>query len=225
MPGIITHSWNGTVLTISSDSGTSSVDLKGDIGPRGPQGPAGISIGEGGDVDLSNYYTKAQTDRAIEEALEDFEPSGTDVDLTNYYTKTETDNKFATKTEVTTATSGLATETFVTNKIAEAQLSGGEGGDIDLSGYATKDDLNNYRRLDNDYYSSIKLTDGSNTLLRMNAWGIGSDTNNIFWISCDGTGAFATSLTLDGKPVATQEYVTQAVNDALAALDGDEEEY
>lgn len=36
-----------------------------------------------------------------------------------------------------------ATESFVTNKIAEAQLSGGEGSDIDLSGYATKDDLNN----------------------------------------------------------------------------------
>ena len=35
---------------------------------------------------------------------------------------------------------GYATETFVTNKIAEAQL--GSGGDIDLSGYATKDELN-----------------------------------------------------------------------------------
>jgi len=34
-----------------------------------------------------------------------------------------------------------ATEAFVTNKIAEAQLSGGGSGDIDLSGYATKDDL------------------------------------------------------------------------------------
>ena len=33
-----------------------------------------------------------------------------------------------------------ATETFVTNKIAEAQLDG--SGDIDLSGYVTKDDLN-----------------------------------------------------------------------------------
>lgn len=35
----------------------------------------------------------------------------------------------------------LATETFVKNEIANAQL-GGEGGDIDLSGYATKDELN-----------------------------------------------------------------------------------
>jgi hypothetical protein len=36
-----------------------------------------------------------------------------------------------------------ASESFVTNKIAEAQLGGGSGGgDIDLSGYVTKDELN-----------------------------------------------------------------------------------
>lgn len=34
-----------------------------------------------------------------------------------------------------------ATQAFVTNKIAEAQLDGGDGSTIDLSGYATKDDL------------------------------------------------------------------------------------
>lgn len=43
-----THSWNGTVLTITSASGTSSSDLKGDkgdkgdTGPQGEQGPQGI---------------------------------------------------------------------------------------------------------------------------------------------------------------------------------------
>lgn len=34
-----------------------------------------------------------------------------------------------------------ATQSFVMNKIAAAQLSGGESGNIDLSGYATKDDI------------------------------------------------------------------------------------
>ena len=34
-----------------------------------------------------------------------------------------------------------ATQAFVKNTIAEAQLSGGAGGDIDLSGFATKDDI------------------------------------------------------------------------------------
>ena len=37
----------------------------------------------------------------------------------------------------------FATPAFVANKIAEAQLSGGNNNDIDLSGYATKDELNN----------------------------------------------------------------------------------
>ena len=43
----ITHTWNGTSLSITSASGTSQVDLKGQkgdqgqIGPQGPQGPAG----------------------------------------------------------------------------------------------------------------------------------------------------------------------------------------
>ena len=45
------------------------------------------------------------------------------------------------KTSDLTNDSSFATETYVTNAIANAQL-GGSGGDIDLSGYATKDDLN-----------------------------------------------------------------------------------
>ena len=36
-----THSWNGTVLTITSSSGTSSADLKGEKGDTGAQGPKG----------------------------------------------------------------------------------------------------------------------------------------------------------------------------------------
>ena len=45
----ITHKWNGTILTITSDSGTSSADLKGDKGDdgvRGVQGIPGIIIGD-----------------------------------------------------------------------------------------------------------------------------------------------------------------------------------
>lgn len=41
-----THSWEGTVLTVTSASGTSSSDLrgpKGDAGATGPQGPAGAT--------------------------------------------------------------------------------------------------------------------------------------------------------------------------------------
>ena len=47
MAGTITHEWNGTILTVTSDSGTSSCDLKGaqgDMGVRGPQGIPGTGI-------------------------------------------------------------------------------------------------------------------------------------------------------------------------------------
>lgn len=44
----VTHSWDGTVLTITSASGTSSADLKGEKGDTGAQGVQGIQ-GEKGD--------------------------------------------------------------------------------------------------------------------------------------------------------------------------------
>lgn len=210
MAGTITHSWDGTVLTVTSDSGSSSMDLKGSagpIGPRGPQGAPGVSVGGSGGVtvDLSNYYTKDETDNAIQTAINDIDP-GADIDLSNYYTKQEINNK------------GYATETFVTNKIAEAQLSGGDSGSVDLSGYATKDDLNTYRKLDNTRFDgAITIDDGANTL---HLFPIGIQSVNGLWIGNDGAGQF-TSLTVNSKTVATQEWVTAQ----LAALDGSEVEY
>jgi hypothetical protein len=47
MAGTITHKWNGTVLTITSDSGTSSADLKGAKGDDGVRGAQGVA-GDGG---------------------------------------------------------------------------------------------------------------------------------------------------------------------------------
>lgn len=44
-----THSWNGTVLNVTSASGTSSADLKGDKGDTGETGAQGIP-GEKGDT-------------------------------------------------------------------------------------------------------------------------------------------------------------------------------
>lgn len=190
----IYHVWNGTILTITSDSGTSSMDLKGgegDTGCRGPQGPPGVVLDEQGNVivDLSNYYTREEVDLA----LENVEPQEIDLSnyatvdyvgqtvnnqfdvientLTDYYTKLETD------TAITNATSGLATtsyvdsqidgieipttdltgyatETYVTTEIAKAQL---EGAGVDTSGFATKDDLADYKVNVDDL--SIKIND------------------------------------------------------------------
>jgi len=119
--GTIKHEWNGTILTITSDSGTSSADLKGatgDDGCRGPQGAAGTVIVNGcdlteyatkeyvdgiatGGVSLDNYYTKAETDAAdaankkyVDDAITTLlteYPPFLRSELENYYTKAETD--------------------------------------------------------------------------------------------------------------------------------------
>ena len=59
---------------------------------------------------------------------------------TEYITESELNTELSTKANISDIPSldGYATETFVTNKIAEASLSGGE---VDLSGLATKDEL------------------------------------------------------------------------------------
>lgn len=50
MAGTITHSWKGTVLTITSDAGTSSADLGGATGCRGPQGRPGVVYDNAGKI-------------------------------------------------------------------------------------------------------------------------------------------------------------------------------
>lgn len=57
-----THSWEGSVLTVTSASGTSSADLrgpKGDAGPTGPEGPAGAA-GPKGEPFTYDDFTQAQ---------------------------------------------------------------------------------------------------------------------------------------------------------------------
>lgn len=116
MAGEIKHSWNGTILTITSDSGTSSMDLqgrKGDDGIRGPQGPAGIIVNADGTPAFEGLATEAY----VEERLKAFEENEIKVDLTGY-----------------------ATEQFVRLRIAEAQLSG-DGTPVDLTLFVTKNEL------------------------------------------------------------------------------------
>ena len=106
MSGTITHSWNGTVLTITSDSGTSSADLqggKGDTGPRGAQGPAGIIVNPDGTIDTSQYATETYVNQKIAQV------EAGSVDLSNYYTKAQVDAKIP---DVT----GLDSQTWVEEK-------------------------------------------------------------------------------------------------------------
>lgn len=78
MAGTITHKWNGTILTVTSDSGTSSCDLKGaqgDMGIRGAQGAPGCITDTTGLIlaEANNYYLKEQVDDAIGAAKEEVE--------------------------------------------------------------------------------------------------------------------------------------------------------
>ena len=78
-----------------------------------------------------------------------------------YITDSEMSSALSTKANTSDIPSlnGYATETFVTNKIAEASLSGGE---VDLSGYATKDDLTS--KVDKVEGKSLSTNDLTNEL-------------------------------------------------------------
>lgn len=125
----ITHVWNGTILTITSDSGTSSADLKGekgDDGCRGAQGAPGSSIATDaaslGGVAAAEYALKAYVESSIAEAEE----------ATQAYTDSRVDalniGNYATKEEVAT----LPTKEYVAAQIAAATP------EIDFTPYATK---------------------------------------------------------------------------------------
>ena len=111
-------------------------------------------------VDLSNYYTKQE----VNQLMAGWGGGDVDIDLADYYNKETIDallknkantNHVHTISNITNLQTSLddkanvvhthpeyATQSYVTTKIAEAQLSGGNGsGNIDLSGYATKDEL------------------------------------------------------------------------------------
>lgn len=134
MAGTIEHYWNGTILTVISDSGTSSCDLageKGDTGPRGPQGPAGLSgsigpqgiQGEKGDTGPAGEVDYTRLEEYL--PLTGGKMSGA-LDMAN--------NRLGNVGEPEKGNDAVS-KNYVDNKIAEA-ISGGE---IDLSSYATKD--------------------------------------------------------------------------------------
>ena len=148
MANEIKHSWVGSVLTITSDSGTSSANLqgpKGDMGPRGPQGPAGVVydaegniIMEGyateqfvvdlyGGIDLTPYATETYVNETVAEAVGN-------VDLADY----------ATKAYVDAAVENADLDDYATKEYVDTQIVNvATGGTIDLGNYATKSYVDN----------------------------------------------------------------------------------
>ena len=100
----------------------------------------------GGEVDLSSYAKKTDLPTKISQLTND---SGYITNVPDeYITETELNAKgYVTTSQIPTVPTNVsaftndanyASETFVTNKIAEAQL-GGDSGTVDLSGYVTKE--------------------------------------------------------------------------------------
>ena len=114
---------------------------QGDIGPQGPQGPQGIQ-GEKGDKGDKGDPGEQGPQGIQGEPGQDGLTTQVRVNG-NTYTQTEGLIELPNYPTVPTNISELnndsnyATETFVTNKIAEASLSG--GGEVDLSGYVTRE--------------------------------------------------------------------------------------
>lgn len=104
----ITHSWNGTVLTITTDAGTSSADLKGDTGCRGPQGPHGVVYDAEGNIVMEGFATEQYVNDLLK-----------DIELEGYATEVYVDNAVS---NVKVDLTGYATESYVDNAVAEAEL-------------------------------------------------------------------------------------------------------
>ena len=123
MAGTIMHEWNGTILTITSDSGTSSMDLKGgkgDLGPRGPQGPAGVIINPDGTINWNGYATEQYVNDKIAEL------DMSDIELDNYYTKEET-------LLLIPDTADFATKAYVDSAVENIEVVGGKDGKDGIS--------------------------------------------------------------------------------------------
>ena len=92
----------------------------------------------GGDVDLSAYYTKSETDKAIAKAQPDLSPYAKKTDIPStkgLASEKYVDNAIANIDFPETDLTDYATKEYVGQKIAEAQLA---ESDVDLSDYYTK---------------------------------------------------------------------------------------
>ena len=98
---------------------------------------------------------------------------------------------------------GYATETYVQNKIAEASLSGGE---VDLSDYATKADLNNKANVSHTHTKS-DITDLS---IPTKTSQLTNDSGFITSIPSE----YVTESELNAKGYATEDFVTDSINQA-----------
>lgn len=151
----------------------------------------------------------------IQNAIEDIEFPETD--LSNYPTKGEVEQAIADIEFPVTDLTGYATEEYVKNKIVEAKL---EGEDIDLSGYATKSDLNGFiKEIPVEYVNELELGEvieqtkrelGESTSSDAEEFQIADEEGNVI-VRINKDGVHTTNLTFGGGVAATQEFVNEAI--------------
>lgn len=119
-------------------------------------GDGDIQIGTGGTTDLSNYYTKSETNDLLDDKLD--VTAYTPTDLSNYYNKTEVNNLLSNKANASDL-SALSTtvgqlSTSLENKADKSEIPS-------LEGYATEQWVQNqgyltqHQSLDNYYPKSV----------------------------------------------------------------------
>lgn len=163
------------------------------------------------ETDLSNYPTKGE----VEQAIADIEFPV--IDLTGYATEEFVGKAIEAIDFPEPDLSEYATEEFVKNKIAEAKL---EGEDIDLSGYATKSDLNGFiKEIPAEYVNEQELGEvieqtkkdlGENTSSGAEEFQIADEEGNVI-VRVNKDGVHTTNLTFGGGVAATQEFVNEAI--------------
>lgn len=93
-----------------------------------------------GDIDVSIEPNLNEKIDIINKEIEDLRVEKSDLNHSHSYNDLTNKPNIPTNISQLTNDTNFATKTFVTNKIGEAQLGG--NGNVNLSGYATKDDLN-----------------------------------------------------------------------------------
>lgn len=122
---------NGYVIARIDTNGLETVGIRAEsILLNGEDLTAKLDNLNNRDVDLTNYYTKDEVNKALSEV-------DINIDLSNYYTKEEVDETIS-NMEVDVDLTGYATENFVTQKIQESENNREE---IDLKNYALSADV------------------------------------------------------------------------------------
>lgn len=121
--------------------------------------------------------------------------------------------------------SDFATPSFVTSEIAKAQLSGGSGGDIDLSGFATKDDVNNaVRAID----FPVDSVNGRTGVITLNASDVGAasashatDKSNPHGVTVEQVGAAPAGIVSKTIKIASETELDNALTEEINTMAND----